>query len=264
MGRKSKTRVFVEIDRAPVELFSIRERSNGELNITQRVPDTVVLTEDDKRLIHEQHMSVHRTNDSRDTTITFKQLFTDGSQISDVAHIHNTCSYLLWPLFGNQVGVSDATFMRSPPDRARDSLISIGAYQSKMATLYYTVFICRHDLLLPVPLGAKAHWIKLRDFTILVLSGFINIPSPKRGNLAGITTSTRVKNGVKSREHVQITRSSIKPSEFYNVHLMLLERLRALMMVYLNNMFSNLNNGKPNDLDELASFFTPEPIVPSP
>jgi hypothetical protein len=260
MSTKSKLRLVVAIRGQNIELLSVRERTSGELLLTPRSPSGARLGHVDLREIAEQHFSIHRSKDDKNTAVTFKQTFADGSSLDNVAYIHDTKDHLLWPIFARQVGVSAEILDKVPPARAKDTLVALGGYHPEAATLCFSIFIARRDFAVIQGVeDVNVLAIPFRLFKIIVLWGFFNIPSPETGQIAGITTSSTIRNGEKQPHHSQIKTNSFAPEELLPTHHVLVGELAQKLY---NDVTSGLPDHPVNaDLRTMLGFTTARPLV---
>lgn len=261
MGTKAKTRFVAALDGSTIELFSIREQSPDRLLISLRSPPQVEV-EGKWRALREQHCSIHPTNAGRDTSITLKQEFQDGTKLDYVTMIHNTASHLLWPVYARRVGVSPDQLARCPPERAKDTRHKVAEYSGAKANLIFSLFIARPGYILPDRQNGITVWdCDLSLYKLIINISYVNVPSIPQGDLSGMTTSMPTTGIVDPENHLRIYRESLLSQELFFYHLMLTENLRQKLLNRLEPILGTMAPSELQSFLEFSSFVTAEPIV---
>lgn len=259
MSAKPKIRFSALVDGREIELFSIRDRkAKGAVLI----PAPIRFFEFGKeglREIVEQHYSVHR-NESPDITITQKTLLSDGTQLSNVAYIHDADDHMLWPIFARRVPqFADETNCLLAAN-SRDSVVRIGEYKTSEANLLYSVFVTHPSLdfeQIPVK-GARIFYARYDHFQILVLATYLNVPSLHEGDACGWATSPEAINGAFSEGHFQLHVKPIPSDLLLQAHWTLMGQLRQKLLFRLSDLFE----GEPEMLPQITPLLSAFSLAP--
>lgn len=178
----SKTRVCVEVDGQLSRLFSITERSNGDLVISLQSSDFYRDAGSTEHFqdheIKTQKYSVHRSIKSPEQINVLKHqlTFADGTETTST---HYTKALKQTNKYAAICAVRTQD-LSLPKYRVESEPINLklDAYQSATASFFYMIFVCNHEA---EPI--KAHnsysykYLNFKYFRIAVLWGFINAPS---------------------------------------------------------------------------------------
>lgn len=230
-----KTRFFVRVNGVEREILSVQQRADKSLTLISGTPSFWENPDGSLSAFDQQHYSVHRTKNGRDTTITQKTWLRNGTHHSYVAYVHGTEEYLLWPLYARRIPILNNQ-TRILKRRAKDVLIEVPEFEWENASLLFSVFVAKakFDSGLISPLRPAI--AQFEEFQIILLPVFLNLRSLPTGDVVVVSTSSPVINGVKSEEHVQYYSESLPIGEFINFHFNCLGRLRDKMLERTQNL----------------------------
>jgi hypothetical protein len=219
VSRKAKTRLFVVANGVEREVLVARDRHADGIVFTAGHSKYFLGPEDQRIVIIEQHYSVHPANGGRDLVVTQKTKLENGDDISIASFVKgNVYHPLLFPIYGRRL----PNFVESPPLRhnARDRIFQIGAYDTASANLIYSVFVTERDT--PIKTGAygpNTFAIVFERYKLVVLTGYLNLPSINEGDISLSITSPPVTNGVRAPGIVQQPSGPLPRSRINEVHL---------------------------------------------
>jgi len=259
MGSKPKTRFYVCIAGRNIEVLSVRDRGRNGIVASSSFPRFFESVPGKFVGFVEQHYSVHPTKGS-DTTVTQKTSLEDGTNISNVAYIHNTQGQLLWPIYARRIPKFDDR-NRIMTERQKDNTICIGRFRYEKACFFYSVFITNkgEKHCLKGFSGVQIFRATFHLYDIIVVATYLNIPSLKEGDVAGFSTSPTVENGIISADHLQLYTGSMPADFLIPVHWKMMGVLRLRTLSRLKDIFK----GDPlwGKVVEMTGTFTAEPIM---
>lgn len=257
MPKKPKSRFVVNINGTLRELFSVREHEDGSLLLNSGTPKNWENSDGTLTEFKEQHYSIHKTK-TRDTTITQKTTLADGSHHSNVAYLHNTDNFFLWPVYSRRVPLFlPAT--RVLKARTNDNVIELGTYNPECTNLLYSVWVARSNYKFDKLMISDINYrvARFSEFLVFVLPVFLNVPAIDQGDVVGFSTSPTVVNNIKSDDHFQISRGSILAINMLTIHWRLMNALRGRLLRRLERLYENdsVTMKMTNDLVQGFTFF---------
>lgn len=261
LATKAKTRFVALIDGVEREIFSVVERQNKDIIVMSGTPRFWENPDGSLTKFGEQHYSVHTSNNGVDVTITQKTTLSDGNQHSNVAYIKGTKNALVWPIYARRVPIFEDN-SRLLKARKKDTVIRIGKFSYSSANFLYSIFVTRSDFDIETIRVKEANFYQafFNEFSIVVITNYLNLPSLVQGDVTGMATSNTVVNGEFSENHTQLDVSSQEPCQMINIHQVLLIRLKDKML----GRISKLLNGDEKQMTDtrlMATFFTNTQIV---
>lgn len=199
MGYKAKTRVVISSRGAPRELIAIRELENRDLLIILKLPDESGSTNGPFDKIIQHKFSLHQNPRSPTGSRTVK-----GTLLYQDGRVRTTAA--LWQPRNGAVAALLFLYRTPAMDtpshlaniRSKDSVISIGEYDPRWASLAYAVFVgnCGAlDFQLKPTLPFTKTLIQFQMFEVAICHTFMNAPSIPRGELVVQATSGESWNG---------------------------------------------------------------------
>lgn len=259
MGKR-RTLFYAEVNGCKRVLFSVKQGDNTDLTIVSEVMKRYIDNKNSEFDFDNQHYSVHCANEGNDTLITQKTKLFDGSHRSNTAYIHQTAKHLLWPVFARRVPSKEIKLFKP---RDTDRIICLSRYRCSRSILMYSVFVTKP----PLPFikaefsDASVITVPFDRYILIVISTFLNIPSPDRGDVVMWGTSTTVIDNVRDESHVQVRTESLNFDHMYDVHKIMMDQLRASLMQFLPSLLPS--SGPARQLiDYNLSFYTRKPILP--
>ena len=252
MKDRSKTRFAINVNGQDTELFSVLDCHEKGIVIFDGTPRFFEKPDGDRiKLVEyaEQHYSIHPSN-KNDVTITQKTTLADGHEISVVSYVHDAKDHLLWPVYARRLPVynlGNRKLVAGPNDKT----INVGAYATAKATFLFSVFVTNgnSNIILKNDGVATKNIIRLEIFDLIVFCTFLNVPSLNEQDVVGWTTSSRVENGQRSDDHLQLQVKSIPISTIHDAHAFLMEQLKQRMMSRIEKMLQ----GHPQRAENLAN-----------
>jgi len=215
MGTKPKTRFTVIVGEQPHELFSIRERTNGDLLITRRHGSHFESVEGPTRILG-QRLSVHRSLLSASGGYTIKQtLLLAGDRQLDGAQFR--C-----PSLGRFAAVM---FSATCPDlrngkylmkaRNKDRVTSIGERGVGNDTAFYHVIVSDYPIS-PEILGTTRMTVRttiFKHFIITTMAGAFAVPAIPQCDLLHLFTSRIRSDPNEPPEQLAVRLESFSPQD---------------------------------------------------
>lgn len=229
MGKRPAVRFVTSIDGVVVEIASFRELSDNQLNMSIATQELVEI-DGTEHVVIEQHFSVHGSNQGRDTSVTFKQVFADRPPLDYVSFLHNTEKHLLWPIIARRPGISPSMEGRVPPQRSKDTVHKYGESRSPFTTLFYSIFIASKNVEIEADERVNVLMHDFSRYRVFVFTTYLNIPSIRQGDIASLSTSTPVTNKKKDNTYQKIERESLGVDELFDKHWLLVCHLRNKMV----------------------------------
>lgn len=234
MGNKPKTRFYAVIDGRDVQLFSVRDRGNGNgILLAATASDTLDIGNIGTDLpVREQHYSIHPSEGGRHTTVTQKTLLESGDIYSEMAKISDTETHLLWPVFAKRCHTYNAE-NRQLPHRDKDMLIKVADYKSDTSTLLFSVFVSKPDTI-PKDFHLKANNIRTQrcgEYDVTVISTYLHVPTWHEGDIVGHATSPGVMNKEFEPTHEQKPTTSLSAGQVEVAHNYMVIRLWQALMI---------------------------------
>lgn len=260
MSSGIKVRVGVNVSGKIVELFKFEDRGSRGILLNQDFLEKHDNGDGTWTTITEQHFSVHPSTRGDNTLITLTTDLADGKTISRASFIPGPSNRLIWPIYSGRSPGSQVH--PSKEETNASSVIQIASFDERLSTLFYTVFVTTKYLnLRKIPLKAtRLHYFTLDIYRIVVLLSFVPIPTFPIGDLTSITTSSKVINRTKSKDHIQVDVTSLNISDMQQRHGQFIYRLRNKMIDRIRKTLK-LSPESIAVCEELSTFFLSEPDI---
>lgn len=173
---------------------------------------------------HDQHYSVHPTNDSA-ITITQKTGLENGGTSSLVNFVRNRDGKSLWLVYARRMPKLDAD-NRNSKARSKDTSDVICSFDPAQNTLCYSLFVSKgNDLTQFVEDEfCNIRTYKFHLFDLVLVWSFMLIPTWPVGDVVSLISSAPKLNGVKLWER-QLDFHSFPPTEILGFHGYLMGQL---------------------------------------
>lgn len=264
MSVKPKTSVTVTQNGALRELFSIRERANGDLLIAIRHADHTEIEGQDVETLSQKY-SVHRSPNSPGFTVKQTLSFTGNKNMTSVQFRLPGRDGLVALLFGLTVqDMSDPKYTYMP--RPKDRIIKLYDDETGNGTLFYFVMILATEGNFPARTKLHTSQIVFRYFTVVVLSGFFPIPAAKGSHAVHLSTSLpRLTPGSipPNLQNIDLASPTVQQA-IDDAHALIPHLAQQLMKRWRAVVFDDGTRMEPELLDEIESFlpkFYKSPIV---
>lgn len=194
MSQKPALRVVIEHGGELKRLFSVRERTNGDLNVTIHVNEFLAFQEDGStKTMKECRYSIHVTpKDPSGNTIKGTTEYSDGTK--QLRHLFTTAIAQghVQPIFARSV--IHPRFLRAFTGEGKGSLLPLPAvYDPERWTMYYALWLCSPEVGMTNPLDGPHPFLRwsFREFTIFAPFCFVPMPSGPHSKIweAGTTTA---------------------------------------------------------------------------
>ncbi|CAN5320577.1 hypothetical protein BH11PSE5_BH11PSE5_20970 [soil metagenome] len=183
MVSKASARIVIDTLSQTSEIFSVRERNDGNLIISFRRPDEMgdPLVDVYSKVL-DVRISIHVSPASTGHTFVHHIRQADGTYSKFYAKVEPSHGRFIWPLLGSSsADLSQARYLAPPVDGERR--ISLGKYNPQFGTLLYFVIITNAGLPMRAPHQLNSQQIDFAAFSVHVFWGFLQAPSFHQGNI---------------------------------------------------------------------------------
>lgn len=179
MSQKSQTRFVVDFGSQLRRILSIRQRGNDDLNVTLHINGAVELCADGHpKVIKECRYSIHVTPGSDSNTIKGTTEHTDGTSAFRHLSTYALRDGRLQPVFVRSL--SDPAILPLLDPSAKGSIVRLPAYDRRLCTMYYALWICARDVADTNPMHGPYSLVRwdYRQFTVFMPFCYAPKPTP--------------------------------------------------------------------------------------
>lgn len=268
MSRKPKTRITIACGGVERELFSVRQLSNGDLQVILNHPNELGGIVGPSKALIQHKISIHRSMSSVNGVRTIKRtaFFTDGTTQDSVAiwkvGTAGIAAHVMTHRCAAMSTTSHVTTIRSI-----DRVIKIGKYNSDSANLAYILLAGNpgffdNTIIQNTPFTKTI--IPFHYFDLVVLHTFINAPSLPRGFLMFTTSKSNISSD--SEHSAPGGELSSFPVNRITEFLLATEiALRDGLLHQIASLFSSGSEAVTGDewleYEELAGMFSTKPLL---
>ena len=259
----TKTRFVIQAEGQLSELFSVRERTNGDLVVLGKKSNQIGSGIADKYwAVEELRMSIHVSPNSPGTTIVqHVRLANSYSRI--YAFVTPRDRQLTWLLFAALCQDLSAAHYETQ-SRQSDATVSLGAYRPRFSALIYFVVLTSAGGIISPPHGFNVITSKFRVFDLHVIWAYLPAPSIHQGEyFISATSLTLESDDLKHERRLQVKGEGHSRGELRSLIKDVVNQMVRMHTFKLQRLFASEGATLPPGALEVMTHVLRDPVLPT-